>query len=123
MNVTKKSVLGVLGLFVLVMTAFALLSDVSSQVDPFVHTEDEAREEHAVITLAAEEEKQTQAGFNAYTLKVILMQELEILELQILAEADEEKKILLKERLASKKSFILKLEEEEQRQMLKGRQS
>ena len=105
-----------------ILSAISMFADVPDKIDPWIHTEEEAKEEHRVITTAAEDAQQTQAGFNAYTLKQILMQEIEILELQVDAVADPEEKEVLQLELDKKKAFILQLEEEARKQMMKGSQ-
>lgn len=119
----KSSVMIAAGIVITLGAALSTLLAFPDQIDSVVHTESEAAAEHDEISnelsglmLAAE---QTQAGFNAYTLNQLLQQELRILELQIEAEGDAEKKELLKEELKHKREFIRKLKEEERRQLLK----
>lgn len=116
----KEKVLGAISAFVVIATALGLLLDVSEKFDPWIHTEAEAAEEHNAIILAEEQVQQTQAGFNAFTLRLLLEQEIELLELQIEVEDDEEEKSSLKYQLKKKQDFIQQLEDEERRQMLKG---
>lgn len=105
-----------------IVSGVSMFADVPGKIDPWIHTEAEAVEEHHIITMAAEQQEQTQAGFNAYTLKAIMQQEIQILMLQIEVEDDVEASLLLKEELALKRSFIQRLEAEERRQLLRGRQ-
>lgn len=102
-----------------IISAISMFADVPDKVDPWIHTEAEAAEEHSEILLAEEQSKQTQAGFNAYTLRLLLEQEIAILELQIEAEKDPAKKRVFEAELAAKREFILKLEQEEREQLLK----
>jgi len=106
-----------------IASAVSMFADVPNKVDPWIHTEAEAEQEHSQILMAEEQAQQTQAGFNAYTLRLLLEQEIAILELQIEAEEDEAAKKLLEAQLASKHAFIHQLEEEERKQMLKGGES
>lgn len=105
---------------VALFSAISMFADVPAKVDPWIHTEAEAKEEHHQILMAEEQTKQTQAGFNAYTLRLLLAQEISILELQIDAEEDEDEKKLLEVKLVSKYAFIEQLELEERKQMLIG---
>lgn len=119
----KEKVLGAISAFIVVATALSLLLDVSEKFDPWIHTESEAAEEHEAIIMAEEEVQQTQAGFNAFTLRLLLEQEIEVLELQIEAEAEEDEKEVLKQKLKKKRDFIQQLEDEERKQMMKGQSS
>ena len=101
-------------------TAFILFADVSEKIDPFIHTEAEAAEEHHAIMMVEEDHQQTQAGFNAYTLRLLLEQEIGILILKIESEEDAVEKTLLQAELESKQEFIRQLEKEEREQMMKG---
>ncbi len=119
---TKKQItLG--GIAAIFLTAVALITsgeDLANKVDPLVVTELEAATAHAVIIADAGEQKQTQAGFNAYTLSSLLQQEIDILKLQIEVEEDDEELALLKEELKAKQAFVRKLQEEERRQLIEG---
>lgn len=106
---------------VALLGAIGTLTDFPEKVDPLIHTEAEAKEEHHQIYMASEQAQQTQAGFNAYTLRLLLEQEIEILKLKIETEEDPDEKKLLEAQLASKLAFIHKLELEEREQMMKGR--
>lgn len=104
-------------------SAISMFADVPGKVDPWVHTETEAAEEHFTITMAADEQEQTQAGFNAYTLGLLLEQEIEILKLQLEVEKDPDERKLLEAELKIKLEFIEKLEAEKRKQMMKGAES
>jgi len=113
-------ILATLAALVTVTGAVGTLTDFPEKLDPLIHTEAEAVEEHNQIIMAEEQVQQTQAGFNAYTLKAILEQEIAILELQIEAEEDEDEKEFLEAELKHKQDFIRQLEEEARKQLLKG---
>lgn len=116
----QKIITGWAGAVLALGGAFLISFDVSDKIDAQFVTEAEATVEHDIILLAGEEAQQTQAGFNAYTLQAIMEQEIEILVLQIEVEKDEETANLLRKKLASKQAFILRLQEEERKQLLKG---
>jgi len=116
-NITLMSILGI---FLTVGAAFTMWGDISEQADELVYTPEEAAVEHKAILLASEMQQQTQAGFNAYTLRQLLQQEIAILKLRISEETDEEELLLLQEELRDKQAFIRKLQEEERRQLIKG---
>ena len=103
-----------------VASAISMFADVPDKVDPWIHTESEAAEEHHIITMAAEQQEQTQAGFNAYTLRLLIEQEIAILYLQIEVEQDEDELRILEAKLTAKLAFIEQLELEERKQMMKG---
>lgn len=105
---------------VAIVSTISMFADVPNKVDPWIHTEAEAAEEHHAIMMAEEKQQQTQAGFNAYTLRLLLEQEIEILLLQIEAEDDEAELRILEAKLAAKLEFIERLELEEREQMMKG---
>ena len=113
-------IIGTVTTIVAALSAISMFADVPDKVDPWVHTEAEAAEEHEAIVVAEEMAQQTQAGFNAYTLKAIMEQEIAILELQIEAEEDEDEKEILEAELRSKRALIRQLEAEERKQLLKG---
>jgi len=115
------TVMSAVGIVIAVATAITLLGDVSETVDPYVHTTSEAEEEHGVIVMAAETNENAQAVFNAYALRQILLQEIDILVLTIEATDNEEKKESLKEILKSKRGFIQSLDNEQRRQLAKGK--
>jgi ribonuclease PH len=101
------------------LALFGAVVDLPDKVDPLVHTEAEAIEEHEIIVAQADTAEQTQAGFNAYTLRALMEQEIEILKLQIEAEKDADERKALKRELESKEEFIRNLEEEERKQLMK----
>ena len=118
---TKKQKITLGSLAAIFLTAAAVISsgsDIADKVDPYIVTE--AEEVHAVMMAEGGDAKQTQAGFNAYTLSQLLEQEIAILKLQIEIESDEDELALLKAELRSKQQFIRKLQEEERRQLLEG---
>jgi len=120
---TKKQKITLGSLAAIFLTAAAVISsgsDIADKVDPYIVTEAEAEEVHAVMMAEGGDAKQTQAGFNAYTLSQLLEQEIAILKLQIEIESDEDELALLKAELRSKQQFIRKLQEEERRQLLEG---
>lgn len=119
-SITKGAIWGGIAGFITLATAITLLADVSEKADVLIQSEAEALADHEDILLASEQVQQTQAGFNAYTLRLLLEQEIEILELQVETEDDEEAKEVLEMELNAKKTFILQLEEEERKQMMKG---
>lgn len=123
MHKKRNIILASFAAVVATATAIGTLTDVPEKLDPWIHTEAEALMEHGDIILAAEQSKQTQAGFNAYTLKALMEQEIVILELRIGAEEDEDEKALLEAELAAKRAFIRQLEEEERRQLLRGNEA
>lgn len=102
------------------LTLLGLLADLPEKVDPLVHTEEEAESEHEHILAQADTQEHAQAAFNAYALRSILLQEIEILELQIEAEEDRDERQKLKDELKSKLEFIRSLEAEQRRQLTKG---
>jgi len=116
----QGAIWGGIAAFITLATAVTLLADVSDKADGLVQSEAEALADHEEILLASEQAQQTQAGFNAYTLRLLLEQEIEILELFIEAEEDEDEKKLMEAELEAKKAFIQQLEDEEHRQMMKG---
>lgn len=115
-NVIMASVISL----VAIVSTISMFADVPDKVDPWIHTEAEAAEEHHAIIMAEEQVQQTQAGFNAYTLRLLLEQEIEILLLQIEAEEDAAELRILEAELAAKLAFIERLELEEREQMMKG---
>lgn len=117
---TTKIVLGAAAFVFAALAAITQLTDVVETADALVVSEAEADEAHSTIRMASEQQQQTQAGFNAYTLRLLLEQEIEILELHIEFEEDEDELERLEAELEAKQSFIRKLEEEERRQMMKS---
>lgn len=109
-----------IGGFITVATAFTILADLPDKIDPLVHTTSEAEEEHKIILAENDASEHAQAAFNAYALKSILQQELEIIELKMENEEDEGKVELLKEEYKNKAEFIRSLEAERMRQLSKG---
>lgn len=118
---TAGWILGGLAVVITVTTAITQVTNVAETADALIVSEAEAEEAHGKITLASEQAQQTQAGFNAYTLRLLLEQEIAVLELQIEAEEDETEKELLEVELKAKQTFIRQLEDEERRQMMKSK--
>lgn len=112
--------IGIIGLLITVGTLITTMDDVSEVIDPYVFTEAEAATAHDLMAANADEKQQTQAGFNAYTLRQLLQQEVEILVLRIRTETDPEKIEELRSRLKAKRDFMQRLEDEEREQLLKG---
>lgn len=119
-NATKWTIGALAAGFLTFAAVVASMNDLAELADPLVITEAEAEEIHGMISEAQVASEQTQAIFNAYTLRQILLQEITILELQIENEEDEDKRAELQDQLRVKKEFIRKLEEEERKQLIKG---
>lgn len=117
---TQLTIGGAIVLLGVLATAIGNYEKVTSFVDPMVESEAEANAAHEKMQLAENDTQQTQAGYNAYMMRQILLQEIETLKLKIKAETDPDKKAELQAELESKQEFVRKLKQEERRQMMKG---
>jgi len=109
--------------FLMLVAVIGGAEKVAATADPYIVTEAEAAVSHNEIEEVQSDAEQTQAGFNAYTLKQILLQEVEILKLKIASETDPAAKEILQLQLQHKMEFITGLENEARRQLLKKKET
>lgn len=123
---TKWTLVGVASVFITLSTAAILAIDLPQKIDPLVVTQAEAQVMHVELRseFVAEIDKvedevenveNVQAVFNAYTLRMILNQEIEVLKLKIKSEKDPDRLQELKDELSAKQRYVRQLEEEERR--------